>query len=66
MMFYATATLLGDSIGKNTIRKTRVDSSELAHNICFRGNSATSRLAIAPAYYGNKPERSEARQLFRV
>ena len=66
MMFYATATLIGNSVGENTLRKTRVDNSEPAHNICFRGSSATNRLTIAPAYYGNELERSEPRQIFRV
>jgi hypothetical protein len=66
MMFYATATLIGYSVGESTFRKTRVDNSKPAHNICFRGSSATNRLAIAPVYYGNEPERSEPRQIFRV
>src|SRR2546429_3256791 len=54
MMFHATATLIGNSVGENTFRKTRVDNSEPAHNIRFRGSSATSRLTTAPAYYGNE------------
>jgi hypothetical protein len=66
MMFYAIATLIGNSVGENTFRKTRVDNSEPAHNICFRESSATNRLTIAPAYYGNELERSEPRQIFRV
>jgi len=66
MMFYATATPIGNSVRKNTFRKTRDDDSEPAHNICFRGSSATNRLIIAPAYYGNELERSEPRQIFRV
>jgi hypothetical protein len=66
MMFYAIATLIGNSVGENTFRKTRVDNSEPAHIICFRGSSATNRLTIAPAYYGNELERSEPRQIFRV
>jgi hypothetical protein len=45
--------------------QTRVDNSEPAHNICFRGSSATNRLTIAPADYGNELERSEPRQIFR-
>ncbi len=65
-MFYGTTTLTGNSMGENTFRKTRIDNSEPAHNICFRGSSATKRLAIAPAYYGNEPERPEPRQIFRV
>ena len=65
-MFYATATLMGNSIAENTFRKTRVDSSEPAHNICFRGSFATNRLPITLAYYGNEPERPEPRQIFRV
>ena len=32
MMFYAIATLIGNSVGENTFRKTRVDNSEPAHN----------------------------------
>ena len=64
MMFYATATLIGNSVGENTFRKTRVDNSEPAHNICFRGSSATNRLSIVLAYYGNELERP--RQIFRV
>jgi hypothetical protein len=48
------------------MRKTRVDNSEPAHNIRFRGSSATNRLAIAPTYYGNELKRSEPRQIFRV
>ena len=44
----------------------RVDNSEPAHNICFRGSSATNRLTIALAYYGNELEPSEPRQIFRV
>jgi hypothetical protein len=51
---------------ENTFRKTRIANSEPAHNICFRGSSATNRLTIALAYYGNEPERSEPRQIFRV
>ena len=66
MMFYATATQIGNSVGGNTFRKTWVDNSKPAHNICFRGSSATNRLTIAPAYYGNEPERSETWQIFRV
>ena len=65
-MLYATAMLIGSGIGENTFRNTRVDNSELAHISCFRGSSATNRLAIAPAYYGNELERSERRQIFRV
>ena len=65
MMFYAIATLIGNSVGENTFRKTRVDNPAPAHNICFRGSSA-NRLTIAPAYYGNELERSEPRQIFRV
>ena len=65
-MFYATATLIGNSVGEITLRKTRVDNSEPARTSCFRGSSATNRLAIAPAYYGNELERSERRQIFRV
>ena len=30
MMFYATATLVGNRVGENTFRKTRVDNSEPA------------------------------------
>jgi hypothetical protein len=52
---------MGNSIAENTFRKTRVDSSEPAHNICFRGSFATNRLAITPACYGNEPERPEPR-----
>jgi hypothetical protein len=33
---------------------------------CFRGSSATNRLTIALAYYGNELERSEPRQILRV
>jgi hypothetical protein len=66
MTLYATATLIGNSVGENTSHKTRVDNSEPAHNICFRGSSATNRLTIALAYYGNELERSEPRQIFRV
>jgi hypothetical protein len=65
-MFYATATLIGNSIGENTFRNTRADNSEPAHNNCFLGSSATNRLTIVPAYYGNEPEWSEPRQIFRV
>ena len=65
MMFYATATLVGNSVGENTFRKTRGDNSDPAHNICFRGSSATNR-SIAPAYYGNELEQSEPRQIFRI
>jgi hypothetical protein len=66
MTLYATATLIGNSVGENTSHKTRVDNSEPAHNICFRGSSATNRLTIALAYYGNELERAEPRQIFRV
>ena len=66
MMFYTTATLIGNSVGEKSFRKTRVDNSEPAHNICFRGSSATNRLTIAPADYGSELERSEPRQIFRV
>jgi hypothetical protein len=67
MIFHATATLIGNSVGENTFRKTRVDNSEPAHNICFRGSSATNRLPIAPPYYGKEElERSEPRQIFRA
>ena len=63
----ATATLIGNSVGENTFRKTRADNSESAHNICLRGSSATSRLPIAPPYYGKEePERFEPRQIFRA
>jgi hypothetical protein len=48
-MFYATTTLIGNSIDENTFRKTRVDNSEAARDACFRGSSARNRLAIAPA-----------------
>ena len=64
MMFHATATLIGNSVGENTFRKTRVDNSEPAHNICFRGSSATNRLIIAPGK--EELERSEPRQIFRA
>jgi hypothetical protein len=64
MMFDATAALIGNSVGENTFRKTRVDNSEAA--LCFRGSSATNRLTIAPAYYGSELERSEPWQIFRV
>ena len=66
MMLYVTANLNGERRRESTLRKTRVDNSEPAHTICFRGSSATNRLAIAPAYYGNELERSERRQIFRV
>jgi len=33
MMFYATATLIGNSVGENTLRKTRVDNSEPALSV---------------------------------
>jgi len=66
MMFYAAATLIGNSVGENTFRKTRVDNSEPAHNICFPGCSATNSFFIAPAYFGNGLERSELQQIFRV
>ena len=67
-MFYATATLIGNrnSVGENTLRKTRADNSEPAHNIGFRESSATNRFANAPAYYGNELELSERRPTFRV
>jgi hypothetical protein len=65
MMVYATAMLIGSSVGENTLRKTRVDNSEPAHT-CFRGSSTTNRLTTAPAYYGNELERFESRQIFRV
>jgi hypothetical protein len=68
-IFYATATLKGNNVGQNTLpqdekhfRKARVDNSEPAHNICFRGSSATNRLTN----YGNGLERSEPRENFRV
>jgi len=64
MMFYATAMLIGNSVGENTFRKTRGDNSEPARNICFGGSSATNRLTIALAYYGNGLERSEPQQIF--
>jgi hypothetical protein len=54
MMLYVTANLNGERRRESTLRKTRVDNSEPAHTICFRGSSATDRLAIAPAYYGNE------------
>ena len=66
MMFYPTATLIVNSVGKNKLRKTRTDNSEPAHNMCFRRNSTTNRVAIAPAHHGNELERSESRQIFRV
>ena len=66
MMFYATATLIGYSVGESAFRKTRVDNSKPAHNICVRGSSATNRLTVTPTYYGNEPERSEPRKIFRV
>ena len=62
----ATATLIGNSVGENTFRKTRGDNSEPARNIYFRGSCATNRLTIALAYYGNELERSKPRQIFRV
>ena len=54
MMFYPTATLIVNSVGKNKLRKTRTDNSEPAHNMCFRRNSTTNRVAIAPADHGNE------------
>jgi len=63
---HVTAMSTGNSVGENTFRSTRVDSSEQAHNICFRGSFATNGLTIAPAYYGGELERSEPRQIFRV
>ena len=66
MMFYATATPIGNSACENTLRKTPLDDSEPAHKIGFRGSSAINRLAIVPAYYGNELKRSERRQVFRV
>jgi len=33
MIFYATATLIGNSVGENTFRKTRVDNSEPALSV---------------------------------
>ena len=65
MKFYAITTL-GNSDGENTFHKTRVDKSEPAHKMCSHGDSATNRLTIAPAYYGNEPERSEPRKIVRV
>jgi hypothetical protein len=65
-MFYATATLLGNSVGEKAFRKAWVDNFEPAHNTCFVGTSAINRMAIAPAYYGNELERAEPRQIFRV
>jgi hypothetical protein len=64
MMFYAAATLIGNSNGENTYRKTRVDNSK-PRVICSRGSSAANRLTVAAAYYGNELERSEPRQIFR-
>jgi hypothetical protein len=66
MMFYATATPIGNSVRENTFRKTQGGDFEPAHKIGFRESSANNRLAIAPAYYGNELERSERRQIFRV
>jgi hypothetical protein len=66
MMFYATATPIGNSVRENTFRKTRGDDSEPAHKIDFPGSSANNRLAIAPAYNGNELERPERWQIFRV
>ncbi len=61
-----SATLIGNTVGEKTFRKTRVDNFEPAHNTCFLGSSATNRLTIAPAYHGSELERSEPRQIFRV
>jgi hypothetical protein len=66
MRFYPTATLVVNSVGKNKLRKMRTDNSEMAHNIGFRRNSTTNRVAFAPAHHGNEVERSESRQIFRV
>jgi hypothetical protein len=33
MMFYATAALIGNSVGEDTFRKTRVDNSEPALSV---------------------------------
>jgi hypothetical protein len=66
MMFYATATQIENSVVGSNFRRTRVDNFEPAHNICFRGSSASNRLTIDPAYYGDEPERSETWQIFRV
>jgi len=33
MTFYATATLIGNGVGENTFRKTRVDNSEPAPSV---------------------------------
>ena len=65
-MFYATATLIRNSVGEKTFRKARVDNFESARNTCFVGTSAKNRLAIASAYYGSELERAEPRQIFRV
>jgi hypothetical protein len=61
-----SGTLVENSIGGSTFRKTRVDNSGPAHKICFRESSATNRLAIAAVYYGNEPDRFEPPQIFRV
>jgi hypothetical protein len=65
MTLYATTTLIANSVGETTFRKTRIDNSEPAA-ICFRGSSTINRLTIALAYHGNELERSESRQIFRV
>src|SRR5690348_13406614 len=61
-----SAALTGNSTGENIFPKTQVDDSEPAHNICFLGSSPTNRLAITAAHDGNKPERPDPSQLFRV
>ena len=50
MMFYATAMLIGNGVGENTLRKTRVENSESA--LFVSTEAMTNRLIIAPAYHG--------------
>jgi hypothetical protein len=61
MTFYATAALIGNSVGENNAG----DNSERRTISVSRGSSATNGFTIAPACYGSELERSEPRQIFR-
>jgi hypothetical protein len=63
MMFYATATLIGNSVGENTFRKTRVDNSGAGAQNLFPRKLRDKPLDHRPAYYGSELKRYEPRQV---
>jgi hypothetical protein len=54
-MFHATGDLNRKQHRCERFQQHAAGNSEPAHDTCFLGSSASNRLIITPAYYGNEP-----------